>query len=243
MRELNKAVMDAVKREREEGKRVLAARLAEAENSATRTPITEEWRGEGPRKGVVVVTAKPKANDAATRPARLELEEPIAPVATEDPPSRLSAAPAIQPVADKPVVVRSRRGNASLSTAEGALRQSAKTGLPPGALEGGLPDVETMRTIAPLAAPTTLAGLKAAPDDIIGALSPSKLGEMPANEPRLAPLSTPAGAAKLAPLAGVSGGGAKLAPLAGNTDERALDEALGESRLRSPSGGRGRGPA
>ena len=155
--------------------------------------------------------------------------------------------PAIQPVADKPLVVRSRRANADLSTAEGALRQSAKTGLAPGALEGGLPDVEPMRTpraIAPLAAPTTLAGLTAAPGGI-GALSPSKLGEMPANEPRLAPLSTPAGAPKLAPLTGAGGGGGKLAPLAGNGDERALDEALGlgESRLKTPSGGRRRGPA
>ena len=105
--------------------------------------------------------------------------------------------------------------------------------------------MRTPRAIAPLAAPTTLAGLTAAPGGNIGALSPSKLGEMPANEPRLAPLSTPAGAPKLAPLTGAGGGGGKLAPLAGNGDERALDEALGlgESRLKTPSGGRRRGPA
>ena len=222
---------------------ILRGRLTEADNPSA----MEERRGEGPRKGVVVVSAKPKANHAASPPRRLNLEEPAAPVAAEDPPSRLSAVPAIQPVADKPLVVRSRRANADLSTAEGALRQSAKTGLAPGALEGGLPDVEPMRTpraIAPLAAPTTLAGLTAAPGGI-GALSPSKLGEMPANEPRLAPLSTPAGAPKLAPLTGAGGGGGKLAPLAGNGDERALDEALGlgESRLKTPSGGRRRGPA
>ena len=306
--ELAQAVDEAVAREREDAREatvaarraheselaglrdtinILRGRLAEADNSSA----TEERRG-----GVLVVSAKPKVNDAASPPRRLNLEEPAAPVATDDPPSRLSAAPPIQPV-----VVRGRRANADLPSAEGALRQSAKTGLPPGALEGGLPDVETMRTIEPLAAPTTLAGLTAAPGGNIGALSPSKLVEMSANEPRLAPLPTPAGAPKLAPLAGAvdgseakraaeteakraadakakraakveaqrvaeieriklqrqraaeaeakraaeaGGGGAELAPLAGNTDERALDEALGlgESRPRSPRGGR-RGPA
>ena len=72
---------------------------------------------------MVVVSAKPKANDAVSPPARLEFEEPVAPVATEDPPSRLSAAPAIQPVAGTPLVVQSRRSNADLSTAEGAVRE------------------------------------------------------------------------------------------------------------------------
>ena len=86
--------------------------------------------------------------------------------------------------------MRSRRANADLSTTEGALPQSAKTGLPSGALEGGLSEVETTRTIAPLAAPTTLAGLTAEPGGDIGALSPSKLRERPANKPRLAPLPT-----------------------------------------------------